>query len=72
MPGVQEINTAIEAIRSTPGLGVDVLPLHANLTVEEQRRVFQSTARRKVVVATNVAEVCQHFKVCRSAMLMIQ
>ncbi|KAG8923397.1 hypothetical protein FRC00_006311, partial [Tulasnella sp. 408] len=58
MPGVQEITAAIEAIRSLPNTkeALDVFPLHANLTVDQQKVVFQPCRRRKVVVATNVAE----------------
>lgn len=58
MPGVQEIRQCIDAIRSSSsGDKLDIFPLHANLTSEEQRRCFARTSRRKVVVATNVAEV---------------
>lgn len=59
-PGVGEIRQAIDAI-STSLRGqskVEILPLHANLSPDEQRRVFQPVAagRRKIVVSTNVAE----------------
>ncbi|PWZ01162.1 P-loop containing nucleoside triphosphate hydrolase protein [Testicularia cyperi] len=65
MPGVGEIRQAIDAIstalRSTSSggkSGVEILPLHANLSSDEQRRVFLPVAkgRRKIVVSTNVAE----------------
>ncbi|KAM0788551.1 hypothetical protein ACM66B_001677 [Microbotryomycetes sp. NB124-2] len=60
MTGVLEIRQAVEAIEAAVrGLqAVQVLPLHANLTSQEQMRVFRPTAagHRKVVVATNVAE----------------
>lgn len=36
---------------------MQLFPLHANLTSDEQRVVFLPTSKRKVVVATNVAEV---------------
>jgi len=59
LPGVQEIRQCIDAIKSSPiGNQIQVFPLHANLTSEEQRVVFLPTTKRKVVVATNVAEVC--------------
>ncbi len=35
---------------------VDVLPLYARLTEAEQQRVFQPHQRRRIVLATNVAE----------------
>ncbi len=48
----------MEAIRQAVRGGTDVLPLHANLSPAEQRKVFepQKPGRRKIVVATNVAE----------------
>lgn len=58
-PGVGEIRQAMDAIAALPiHAELAVLPLHANLPPNEQRRVFQPVgrARRKVVVATNVAE----------------
>jgi ATP-dependent RNA helicase DHX57 len=56
MPGVVEINRTLEYLRSIPNL--HVLPLHASLQSVEQRRVFPHAplGKRKVVVATNVAE----------------
>lgn len=56
LPGVAEINRACNALRSSPAL--HVLPLHASLETREQRKVFVAapTGKRKVVVATNVAE----------------
>ncbi|AEO56078.1 hypothetical protein MYCTH_2300574 [Thermothelomyces thermophilus ATCC 42464] len=56
LPGVAEINRACNALRSTPSL--HVLPLHASLETREQRKVFAPPppGKRKVVVATNVAE----------------
>ncbi|CAL3969100.1 hypothetical protein PZA11_006260 [Diplocarpon coronariae] len=56
MPGVVEISRSIDALRSIPNL--HVLPLHASLQSAEQRRVFPHAplGKRKVVVATNVAE----------------
>ncbi|KAL2017572.1 hypothetical protein VTK56DRAFT_1945 [Thermocarpiscus australiensis] len=56
LPGVAEINRACNALRSTASL--HVLPLHASLETREQRKVFAAAppGKRKVVVATNVAE----------------
>ncbi|TFK41870.1 P-loop containing nucleoside triphosphate hydrolase protein [Crucibulum laeve] len=57
LPGVNEIRQTINAINDTVGTkNVDILPLHANLSNDEQRRVFQKTSKWKVVAATNVAE----------------
>lgn len=57
MPGVQEIRQCIEALQSISLGQTTVLPLHANLSSDEQKRVFSGTPGRKIVVATNVAEV---------------
>jgi ATP-dependent RNA helicase DHX57 len=56
LPGVAEINRACNALRSIPSL--HVLPLHASLETREQKKVFSAAppGKRKVVVATNVAE----------------
>ncbi|MAR11944.1 MAG: ATP-dependent RNA helicase HrpA [Blastopirellula sp.] len=35
---------------------IDVLPLYARLPLKEQQRIFKSSSRRRVVLATNVAE----------------
>ena len=36
--------------------GSDILPLYARLTNEQQQAIFRDSPRRKIVVATNVAE----------------
>lgn len=57
MPGVMEIRQCISELQAASLGSVEILPLHANLTSAEQRRVFLPTKpRRKIVVATNVAE----------------
>jgi ATP-dependent RNA helicase DHX57 len=57
MPGVMEIRQCIQELQNARLGQVEILPLHANLSSAEQRRVFLPTApRRKIVVATNVAE----------------
>ncbi|EXJ94253.1 hypothetical protein A1O1_02646 [Capronia coronata CBS 617.96] len=56
MPGTMEIDRCLRTLRDSPKiLG---LPLHASLTPSDQRLVFRPAPRgkRKVVVATNVAE----------------
>lgn len=56
LPGVAEINQICRLLSSVTSLYV--LPLHASLETKEQRRVFAAppSGKRKVVVATNVAE----------------
>lgn len=53
LPGKGEIDACARALS---GGSFDVVPLHGGLSMEEQRRAFRSQIRRKVVLATNVAE----------------
>jgi ATP-dependent RNA helicase DHX57 len=57
LPGVQEIRSCCEAIRGALDGTAEILPLHANLSNDEQQAVFAKTKRWKIIVATNVAEV---------------
>jgi ATP-dependent RNA helicase DHX57 len=58
LPGVQEIRQCIDSLQSSPSASqAKIFPLHANLSSNEQRAVFAPTAKWKIVVATNVAEV---------------
>ncbi|KAF8899103.1 P-loop containing nucleoside triphosphate hydrolase protein [Infundibulicybe gibba] len=57
LPGVQEIRQCINGLRNVFNTTqADVLPLHANLSSDEQRRVFNKSHKWKIIVATNVAE----------------
>ena len=60
LPGEREIRDTAEALAPlTEGIrGVDVLPLYSRLSAAEQHRVFAPAkgSRRRVVLATNVAE----------------
>lgn len=57
MPGAFEIRKTIEAVQALPeSNGVEVLPLHGELSPEEQDRAVGSGGGRKVIVSTNVAE----------------
>ena len=59
LPGVSEIKQCIDSIRKDGHQkDVTILPLHANLSNDEQRRVFDKTMTWKIIAATNVAEVC--------------
>lgn len=55
LPGVQEIQVCLNALRGIPNS--KVYPLHANLSSDEQRAVFTPVSGWKVIAATNVAEV---------------
>jgi len=55
LPGERDIREAAEALRRHHH-GLEILPLYARLSAAEQDRVFQPHGRRRVVLATNVAE----------------
>jgi HrpA-like RNA helicase len=54
-PGKGEINATIEALKLA-NVNAEILPLHGQLTPEEQRRCFRPFGRPKCVVSTNVAQ----------------
>jgi ATP-dependent helicase HrpA len=56
LPGEREIRDCAEALRKHHPPHVEILPLFARLSVEEQERVFRTTNARRIVLATNVAE----------------
>ncbi len=56
MPGVEEINRTIRVLRQHGVYGSIILPLHGQLTAEEQDRVFEDGSQRKIIVTTNIAE----------------
>ncbi|GIG41565.1 ATP-dependent RNA helicase HrpA [Cellulomonas phragmiteti] len=64
LSGEREIRDAEDALRASlgprtdpkHGQGVDIVPLYARLSAAEQRRVFEPHTRRRVILATNVAE----------------
>lgn len=57
LPGVQEINRTAAAINSLAGQHeLCVLPLHGSLPPEQQQRALDPCDRRKVILATNIAE----------------
>lgn len=64
LSGEREIRDAEDALRGSLGPRVDpkhpsaveIVPLYARLSAAEQRRVFEAHTRRRVILATNVAE----------------
>ena len=65
LPGEREIKAVADELRARPAnsllaksgrQAVDVLPLYARLSQSDQERIFRSSGRRRVVLATNVAE----------------
>jgi ATP-dependent helicase HrpA len=60
LPGEREIREAAEALRKQPPRPgrshPQILPLFSRLSADEQDRVFERSAHRRVVLSTNVAE----------------
>jgi ATP-dependent helicase HrpA len=61
LPGEREIRDTAEALKGRSqgrnGVGgFDVVPLYSRLSASQQHRVFERHTRRRVVLATNVAE----------------
>ena len=56
LPGAREIDRAVGAISARLGGAADVLPLHGSLDAAAQDRALRDCGRRRVIVATNVAE----------------
>ena len=56
LPGEREIRDAAEVLRGKQYPNTEILPLFARLSLSEQQRVFASDGRRRIVLATNVAE----------------
>jgi ATP-dependent helicase HrpA len=56
LSGEREIRETAESLRKHHPQGCEVLPLYSRLGQDEQQRVFKPSGRRRVVLATNVAE----------------
>jgi len=56
LSGEREIRETAESLRKHHPQGCEVLPLYSRLSQEEQQRVFKPAGRRRIVLATNVAE----------------
>ncbi|MCX5690380.1 MAG: ATP-dependent RNA helicase HrpA, partial [Planctomycetota bacterium] len=57
LPGEREIRNAATALRrGLPKADLDILPLYSRLSNSEQDRIFRTGDRRRVILATNVAE----------------
>ncbi len=56
LPGEREIRDTAEALRKHHPAHVEILPLFARLSAQEQERVFKVSNARRIVLATNVAE----------------
>ncbi len=56
LPGEREIREATELLEGRNYRNTEVLPLFARLGMSEQQRIFQPGNKRRLVLATNVAE----------------
>jgi ATP-dependent helicase HrpA len=56
LPGEREIRETAEELRKHHPAHTEILPLFARLSAQEQEQVFQRSAGRRIVLATNVAE----------------
>jgi len=56
LPGEREIREAADHLRRHHPPGVEIVPLFARLSQQEQEMVFEPHSARRVVLATNVAE----------------
>jgi len=57
LPGAPEIRRTIGDLQSRlSGGGVEILPLHGSLESDEQDAALRPSSRRRIIVATNIAE----------------
>jgi ATP-dependent helicase HrpA len=61
LPGEREIRDVADHLRKYQGRSlklkhIEVLPLFARLSIEDQQKIFKSHTARRIVLATNVAE----------------
>ena len=61
LPGEREIRDTAEHLRKYQGRSaklkhIEVLPLFARLSIEDQQKIFRTSGTRRIVLATNVAE----------------
>jgi ATP-dependent helicase HrpA len=61
LPGEREIRDTADHLRKYQGRSpklkhVEILPLFARLSIEDQQKIFRSGGTRRIVLATNVAE----------------
>jgi len=56
LSGEREIRETAEELRKHHPAGTEILPLYARLSGDEQTKIFQPHTKRRIVLATNVAE----------------
>jgi len=56
LPGTSEITRVGASLQDLAGGGLDIRPLHGDLTIEAQQAAILPGPKRRVVLATNIAE----------------
>ena len=56
LPGAADIRRTISELQSRTGDGVETIPLHGSLDANEQDAALRPSSRRRIIVATNIAE----------------
>lgn len=56
LPGERDIRECADLIGGKLGYEAEIIPLFGRLASNDQQRVFSPSSRRKVVIATNIAE----------------
>ena len=56
LPGEREIRDMANFLNKNMRQTLEILPLFARLTAQEQERIFKPSGRRRIVLSTNVAE----------------
>jgi len=56
LPGEQEIRDCAEYLSGRNYRNTEILPLFGRLSVSDQSKIFQRSSKRRIVLATNVAE----------------
>ena len=56
LPGEREIRDAAKKLEGQHWNGTEILPLFGRLSMGEQQRVFKAGGKRRIILATNVAE----------------
>jgi ATP-dependent helicase HrpB len=56
LPGVKEIRQCSELLESLQEQNIDVMPLHGQLTWDQQRSAMTASSSRKIILATDIAK----------------
>ncbi len=56
LPSERDIREAADQLEGRHGREAEVIPLYGRLAAADQQRVFRSSERRRIILATNIAE----------------